>query len=80
MPPRTGEKDQHDGHCETAILHPLTAANSLISNRHMRRVEIALTHSKQTSGAHATRHIRRDPPVALPPTQTLAFDRPPRVP
>jgi dipeptidyl-peptidase-4 len=66
MRPRAGEKNQHDGHRETAILHPLAAADSLISNRHTCRLEITLTHSKQKIGVHATRHkiLKSKPPLA----------------
>src|SRR6185437_5615873 len=66
MRPRVRANGQHDGHCETEILHSLVAADSSISNRHMCRVEITLTHSKQTIGAHATRHKTVRPKARLP--------------
>ena len=53
---RAREKGQHGGRPETGPLDPPISADPSISNRHTCRVETALTRSKQTIGAHATRH------------------------
>src|SRR5690349_17070739 len=75
MRPRVRDNGQHDGHCETEMLHSLVAADSSISNRRMCRVEIALTHSKQTIGAHATRHKTVRSKAPLPTRLPIAFLR-----
>ncbi len=53
---RAREKEQHDHRPEIGRVDPLASPNLSTSARHTRRVETTLTHSKQTIGAHATRH------------------------
>ncbi len=53
---RARVKEQHRGRPETGRVDWLASADSSIPNRHIGRVETTLSHSKQTIGAHSTRH------------------------
>ena len=53
---RSKEKQQRDGRPEPGRLDPPASADPSISIRNTSRVELTLTHSKQTIGAHSTRH------------------------
>ncbi len=74
---RAGVKGQHGGRPETSAFPPLASPNLAISARHTRRVETTLARSKQTIGAHSTRHKTARSKALLHRRLLVAFLRTP---
>lgn len=68
-------KQRCGGRRKTSAFAPPDSPNLAISARHTGRVETTLTHSKQTIGAHATRHKTVKPKAPLPTRLPLPFLR-----
>lgn len=74
---RAREKRQYGGHAETRPPDAPASADPSISNRHTCRVETTLTRSKQTIGAHSTRHKTARAKATLQRGVLVAFLRTP---